>query len=165
MFETHISFVERRFPTSHLRSRVTDPDDQLDEFRLSLDEAIRIALEKHGGRSRTDRSFRHRPAEGVSTTLPSRTRELMKRRARFNPSIQIQNGWNRFEPPSAVFDPGRSEPVLDYGVATLIPTTWTSICPKPWSPAGRLILAWMSTSQDFSRACFLSTRRPIHVPI
>jgi len=91
---------------------VTEPRDDLPELKLSLDDAIRIALAN---------SEVVRVLAGISATSSGRTiydtaivnNEIDQRKARFDPVIEANNRWNRFEQPGIEEQPPGSG---DYGL-------------------------------------------------
>ena len=83
---------------------VSRTHDDVEPWPLSLDEAIRIAL---------DNSEVVRVLAGITATSSGRTiydpaiahTEIDRQQARFDPSIDIRNTFNRFESPQALPDP------------------------------------------------------------
>jgi len=84
---------------------VSDPQPDAPERRLSLDEAIRVALEN----SEVVRVF-----TGLSAASSGRTiydtaithTTIEQEKARFDPTVQALNSFDRIESPQAGFDPG-----------------------------------------------------------
>jgi outer membrane protein TolC len=93
-----------RLPDTSPPPTVSEPQAELPARNLSLDEALRIAL---------DQSAAVRVLAGVTAVASGRTiydtaianTEIDAQRARFDPSVRVNNGWNRTESPEAVFHP------------------------------------------------------------
>ncbi len=89
-------------PNSPPPSRVSDPQPDLESFHLSLDEAIRTALRN---------TEVVRVLAGVTATTSGRTiydpavtnTGIDEQNALFDPSLKIDNNWNRLDKPSASF--------------------------------------------------------------
>ncbi len=104
-------------PTSPPPTVATPQDLRMTERRLSLDEAIRIALAN-------DRVFR--VLAGVGAVNSGRTiydvaianTVIDDRQARFDPLLTVNNNWDHLELPSAFFDPGDPNQTLIGGVTT-----------------------------------------------
>lgn len=93
-----------RIPDVPDPATVSEPQPELTDFKLSLDEAIRMALTK---------SEVVRVLAGVAAVSSGRTiydtaitnTTVDQQQARFDPRLQVNNAWNRTEQPSAAFDP------------------------------------------------------------
>ena len=99
-----------RIPDSPPPSKVSDPQPDLQPFYLSLDEAIRTALQN---------TEVVRVLAGVTATTSGQTiydpavtnTGIDEQNARFDPTLGLKNTWNRLETPSAspdTLDPTRS---------------------------------------------------------
>lgn len=94
-----------RIPDIPAPNTVSDPQLDLPEKLLSLDEAIRISLQN---------SDIVRVLAGVTATNSGRTiydvaisnTLIDQRQAVFDPTLDVTNSWNQFETPLAVFGPG-----------------------------------------------------------
>lgn len=93
-----------RIPDSPIPSTVTNPQPDLEPVQLSLDNAIRIAL---------DNSEVVRVLAGTSATSSGRTiydpaatnTTIDQQNARFDPVLSANNTFNRLETPQGIFDP------------------------------------------------------------
>lgn len=104
-----------RIPESPVPSTVANPQPELEKTKLSLDEAIRIALEN---------SEVVRVLAGTSATSSGRTiydvaatnTTIDQQNARFDPTLSLNNTFNRLENPQAIFDPLNPGQALITGV-------------------------------------------------
>lgn len=121
-----------RLPKIPAPATVSAPRPDLEEWKLSLDEAIRIGL----ANSEVVRVLTGTSAASSGRTIydPAITNTQIDRaRARFDPSLSVQNGFGRRETPVGLFDPGDSSralidgsPVQDYDMlGSLSKTTAT----------------------------------------
>lgn len=93
-----------RIPDMPVPSTVSNPQPELESVKLSLDEAVRIALEN---------SDIVRVLTGTSASSSGRTiydaavtnTTIDQQNARFDPVLSVNNTFNRLENPSAIFDP------------------------------------------------------------
>ncbi len=100
-----------RIPDSPPPSRVSDPQPDLQPFHLSLDEAIRTALQN---------TEVVRVLAGVTATTSGRTiydpavtnTSIDEQNALFDPKFSIDNNWNRVDKPTGVFGPIPADPLL-----------------------------------------------------
>ena len=99
-----------RVPESPIPSTVSNPQPDLEPFLLSLDEAIRASLQNMNV---------VRVLAGITATTSGRTiydpavinNNIDQQNAQFDPTLKINNAWNRLENPSSIFDalnPGSS---------------------------------------------------------
>ncbi len=121
-----------RLPDAPTPPTVSEPQPDAQPWNLSLDEAIRIALAN---------SEVIRVLAGASAASSGRTiydpaianTQIDQSRGRFDPSLQIQNNFNRHKQPQAYFDPSDPTQVLlggtrthDYDMATGLSKTTTT---------------------------------------
>ena len=93
-----------RIPDSQPPSTVSNPKPELHPIHVSLDEAIRMSI------SNVDVV---RVLAGTTATNSGRTiydpavtnTSIDQQNARFDPTLSVNNTWNRLENPQAVFDP------------------------------------------------------------
>ncbi len=106
-----------RIPDSPPPSKVSDPQPDLQPFHLSLDEAIRTALQN---------TEVVRVLAGITATTSGQTiydpaitnTSIDQQNAQFDPTLGINNTWNRVETPTAIFDPVIPGPSLITGLRT-----------------------------------------------
>ncbi len=104
-----------RIPDSPNPSTVANPQPELEQTKLSLDDAIRIAL---------DNSEIVRVLTGVSATssgqsiydVAATNTTIDQQNARFDPTLSLTNTFNRLENPQAIFDPNDPTKALITGV-------------------------------------------------
>lgn len=93
-----------RIPDSPVPSTVSNPQPELESVYLSLDEAIRIALNESevvrilAGTSATSSGSTIYDVAATNTTIDQQN-------ARFDPTLSLSNTFNRLENPQAIFDP------------------------------------------------------------
>jgi outer membrane protein TolC len=96
---------------------VSDPQPDLPERNLSLDEAIRIGL----ANSQVVRVLAGATAVSSGQTIydPAITNTIIdQQQARFDPNLNVQNTWQRSEPPIGIFDPFDPDGTAITGVRT-----------------------------------------------
>lgn len=93
-----------RIPDSPIPSTVSNPQPELEPVNLSLDEAVRIALDNSevvrilAGTSATSSGSTIYDVAATNTTIDQQN-------ARFDPTLSLSNTFNRLENPQAIFDP------------------------------------------------------------
>ncbi len=104
-----------RIPDSPIPSTVANLQPELEQTKLSLDDAIRIAL---------DNSEVVRVLTGTSASSSGRTiydvaatnTTIDQQQSRFDPTLSVSNTFNRLENPQAIFDPLNPGQALITGV-------------------------------------------------
>ena len=124
--QRHVDFrdpsILPRLPGSRLPDvpqppTVANPQSAISSRRLSLDEAIRIALEN----ANVIRVFAGASAVSSGRTIydpPITNTQIDEELARFDPEVEATNLFNRFESPFAIFDPFDPSRALITGTTT-----------------------------------------------
>jgi outer membrane protein TolC len=141
-----------RIPLSSPPRTVSNPQPQTEQWLLSLDEAIRIAL----ANSRVVRILAGTSAVASGSTIydPAIANAAIdERQAVFDPVFSVDNTFNQFEPPVAVFDPNNPFRSIIAGTSTESYDLDLSLS-KRFVSGGELTFDLPSTTSRFSPGLF-----------
>lgn len=131
---------------------VSDPQPDLPERMISLDEAIQITLSN----SQVVRVLAGTTAVSTGQTIydPAISNTIIdQQQARFDPTLSVQNSWERSEPPLGVFDPLDPDGTAITGVRTDSYNLITEFA-KPLITGGTAKLDVTDTRQRFLPGIF-----------
>ena len=139
---------------------VSDPRPQTPEWRLSLDEAIRIALENTrvvrmlSGTTATSSGRTIYDAAIINTTID-------QAQARFDPVLSNSSAFNHTDAPTAAFNPFNPSQALIYGIPTedftnVLGLTKTNVLGGQWS------LNWNLETDRFQVPALLGAVEPLN---